>query len=87
TDHVLALPEGTRFLVLAPLVRDRKGEHRDVLEQIRAEGFSRVAVDGTTYTLDEVPALDKKFAHTVEVVVDRLIMRDDLRRRLSDSLE
>jgi excinuclease ABC subunit A len=87
TDHVLALPEGTRFLVLAPLVRDRKGEHRDVLEQIRAEGFSRVAVDGTTYTLDEVPALDKKFAHTVEVVVDRLVMRDDLRRRLSDSLE
>ena len=87
TDQVLALPEGTRFLVLAPLVRDRKGEHRDVLEQIRAEGFSRVAVDGETYTLDEVPALDKKFAHTIEVVVDRLVMRDDLRRRLTDSLE
>ena len=86
-DQVLALPEGTRFPVLAPLVRGRKGEHRDVLEQIRAEGFSRVAVDGVIHTLDEVPALDKKFAHTIEVVVDRLVMRDDLRRRLSDSLE
>ena len=86
-DQVLALPEGTRFLVLAPLVRDRKGEHRDVLEQIRGEGFTRVAVDGAVHTLDEVPALDKKFNHTIEVVVDRLIMREDLRRRLSDSLE
>ena len=86
-DQVLALPEGARFLVLAPLVRDRKGEHRDVLEQVRAEGFTRVAVDGETYLLDEVPALDKKFAHTVEVVVNRLVMRDDLRRRLTDSLE
>ena len=86
-DQVLALPEGTRFLVLAPLVRDRKGEHRDVLERIRGEGFTRVAVDGAVLTLDEVPALDKKFAHTIEVVVDRLVMRDDLRRRLSDSLE
>jgi excinuclease ABC subunit A len=86
-DQVLALPEGARFLVLAPLVRDRKGEHRDVLEQVRAEGFTRVAVDGETYLLDEVPALDKKFTHTVEVVVDRLVMRDDLRRRLTDSLE
>ena len=86
-DQVLALPEGTRFLVLAPLVRGRKGEHRDVLDQIRGEGFARVAVDGAIHTLDEVPALDKKFAHTIEVVVDRLVMRDDLRRRLSDSLE
>ena len=86
-DQVLALPEGARFLVLAPLVRDRKGEHRDVLEQVRGEGFTRVAVDGETYLLDEVPPLDKKFTHTVEVVVDRLVMRDDLRRRLTDSLE
>jgi excinuclease ABC subunit A len=86
-DQVLTLPEGTRFLVLAPLVRDRKGGHRDVLEQIRGEGFTRVAVDGEVLTIDEVPALDKKFSHTIEVVVDRLVMRDDLRRRLSDSLE
>ena len=73
--------------MLAPLVRDRKGEHRDVIEQIRAEGFARVAVNGEVHTIDEVPALDKKFAHTIEVVVDRLVMRDDLRRRLTDSLE
>jgi excinuclease ABC subunit A len=86
-DQVLALPEGSRFLVLAPLVRDRKGEHRDVLEQIRAEGFARVAVDGEVHTLEEAPALDRNRAHTIEAVVDRLIMRDDLRRRLTDSLE
>jgi excinuclease ABC subunit A len=87
TDQVLGLAEGTRFLVLAPLVRDRKGEHKDVLAQIRAEGFSRVAVDGITYVLDEVPALDKKFSHTIAVVVDRLVMTSDLRRRLGDSIE
>ncbi len=87
-DQVLALPEGTRFLVLAPLVRDRKGEHRDVIEQIRAEGFARVAVDGEVHTLEDVPAARQQVrAHTIEVVVDRLVMRDDLRRRLTDSLE
>jgi len=86
-DQVLALPEGTRFLVLAPLVRGRKGEHRDVLEQIRQEGFSRVAVDGQTFLVEDVPPLDKKLNHTIEVVVDRLVMRSDLRRRLTDSLE
>jgi excinuclease ABC subunit A len=86
-DRVLALDEGTRFMVLAPLVRGRKGEHKDVLAQVRAEGFARVAVDGQVYALDDVPPLDRKYAHTIEVVVDRLVMRDDLRRRLTDSLE
>jgi excinuclease ABC subunit A len=86
-DQVLALPEGTRFMVLAPLVRDRKGEHRDVLEQVRAEGFARVAVDGQVHALDDVPPLDRNRAHTIEAVVDRLVMRPDLRRRLTDSLE
>ncbi|MBY0398105.1 MAG: excinuclease ABC subunit UvrA, partial [Thermoleophilia bacterium] len=86
-DRVLDLPEGTRFLVLAPLVRGRKGEHRDVLAQVRAEGFSRVAVDGTVHLLDDVPPLDRKLNHTIEVVVDRLVMRPDLRRRLTDGLE
>ncbi len=86
-DQILTLAEGTRFLVLAPLVRDRKGEHRDVLEQVRAEGFTRVAVDGRVFTLDEVPALDRNRQHTIEAVVDRLVMREDLRRRLTDSLE
>src|SRR4051794_4822866 len=75
-DQILTLPEGTRFLVLAPLVRDRKGEHRDVLEQVRAEGFARVAVDGGVLTLDEVPPLDRNRQHTIEAVVDRLVMRD-----------
>ena len=86
-DRVLDLPEGTRFLVLAPLVRGRKGEHRDVLAQVRAEGFSRVAVDGTVHLLDDVPPLDRRLNHTIEVVVDRLVMRPDLRRRLTDGLE
>ena len=86
-DRVLELPPGTRFQVLAPVVRGRKGEHRDVLEQIRGEGFARVAVDGETYLVDEVPALDKNRNHTIEVVVDRLVMKEDLRRRLTESVE
>ncbi|MDA3005945.1 MAG: excinuclease ABC subunit UvrA, partial [Actinomycetota bacterium] len=86
-DRVLALPEGTRFLVLAPVVRDRKGEHRDVLDHIRDEGFARVAVDGEVHGIDDVPALAKTKRHTIEVVVDRLVMRSDLRRRLTESLE
>jgi len=86
-DRVLALPEGTRFLVMGPVVRDRKGEHRDVLDHIREEGFARVAVDGEVFALDEVPALEKNKRHTIEVVVDRLVMRSDLRRRLTESLE
>ena len=86
-DQVLDLDEGTRFQVLAPLVRGRKGEHRDVLDHIRNEGFARVAVDGETYLIDETPQLDKKRNHTIEVVVDRLVMKPDLRRRLHESLE
>jgi excinuclease ABC subunit A len=86
-DRVLELPEGTRFQVLAPVVLGRKGEHRDVIEHVRAEGFARVAVDGETHLVEEVPALDKRRNHTIEVVVDRLVMRPDLRRRLSESLE
>jgi len=86
-DRVLELEPGTRFMVLAPLVRGRKGEHRDTLETIRGEGFTRVAVDGVVHTLDEVPPLERNRNHTIEVVVDRLVMRDDLRRRLTESLE
>src|SRR5262249_32971338 len=86
-DRVLELPEGTRFQVLAPLVRGRKGEHREGLDHVRGEGFARVAVDGTVDLVDEVPPLHKKRNHTIEVVVDRLVMRDDLRRRLTESLE
>ena len=86
-EQILALPDGTRFTVNAPVVRDRKGEYRDLFEQLRNEGFTRVKVDGEQYQLDEPPALDKKFKHTIEVVVDRLIMRDDLRLRLTQSVE
>jgi excinuclease ABC subunit A len=87
-DQILQLPEGTRFTVNAPLVRGRKGEYKDVFEHLQAEGFSRVKVDGEQYLLEEgVPELDKKFKHTIEVVVDRLVMRPDLRQRLAQSVE
>ncbi|MFN8109946.1 MAG: excinuclease ABC subunit UvrA, partial [Thermoleophilia bacterium] len=86
-DRVLELPEATRFMVLAPLVRGRKGEHRDVLEHIRGEGFTRVAVDGQVLLLEDVPELERNKQHTIEVVVDRLVIRDDLRRRLTEAVE
>jgi excinuclease ABC subunit A len=86
-DQILQLPEGTRFTVNAPVVRDRKGEYRDVFEELRAEGFTRVKVDGEQYLLEEPPTLDKKFKHTIEVVVDRLVMKPDLRQRLAQSVE
>src|SRR6478609_6955605 len=71
-EQILVLPEGSRFTVNAPVVRDRKGEFRDLFEELRNEGFSRIKVDGEQHTLDEPPALDKKFKHTIEVVVDRV---------------
>ena len=86
-DQVLGLPEGTRFTVDAPIVRGRKGEFRDVLESLRGEGFTRVKIDGDTHLIEDAPALDKKFRHDVSVVVDRLVMRPDLRKRLADSVE
>ncbi|TMJ96135.1 MAG: excinuclease ABC subunit UvrA, partial [Actinobacteria bacterium] len=86
-DRVLRLPEGARFTVNAPVVRDRKGEYRDLLEHLRGEGFTRAKVDGEQRMLDEEIELDKKFKHTIEVVVDRLIMKPDLRHRLTDSIE
>ncbi len=86
-EQILALPEGARFTVNAPVVRDRKGEYRDLFEELRNEGFSRIKVDGEQHTLDEPPALDKKFKHTIEVVVDRLVMKEDLRTRLTQSVE
>ena len=87
-DQILQLEEATRFTVNAPVVRDRKGEYRDVFEHLQAEGFSRVKVDGEQYLLEEgVPELDKKFKHTIEVVVDRLVLKPDLRTRLAQSVE
>src|SRR5438093_2345239 len=86
-EQILALPAGTKFTVNAPVVRDRKGEFRDVLAELRADGFTRVKVDGEQRLLEDEIVLDKKFKHTIEVVVDRLIMKPDLRQRLTQSVE
>src|SRR5256714_3366092 len=86
-DQVLRLDEGTKFTVNAPVVRDRKGEYRDVFEELRADGFTRVKVDGEQRLLEDPIELDKKFKHTIEVVVDRLVMKPDLRTRLTQSIE
>jgi excinuclease ABC subunit A len=86
-DQILQLPEGTKFTVNAPVVRDRKGEYKDVFEELRNEGFTRVKVDGEQHLLEEEISLDKKFKHTIEVVVDRLTMKPDLRTRLAQSVE
>ena len=86
-EQILALPEGTRFTVNAPIVRDRKGEFRDVLEELRRDGFTRVKVDGEQRLLEEEIVLDKKFKHSIEVVVDRLVLKPDMRQRLTQSVE
>jgi excinuclease ABC subunit A len=87
-DQVLRLEDGTRFTVNAPVVRDRKGEYKDLFEEIVREGFTRMKVDGQEIVLEEgIPELDKKFKHTIEVVVDRLVMKADLRARLTQSIE
>lgn len=86
-DQVLGLPAKTRFQVLAPLVRERKGEYAELFRQLQTQGFSRVRVDGVVYGLDEVPRLKKQEKHTVEVVVDRLTVNPESRRRLTDSVE
>ena len=86
-DQVMELPESTRFMVLAPIVRGRKGEYGKQLEELRAEGFGRVKVDGELRRLDEDIVLDKKYKHDIAVVVDRLVMKGELRKRLADSIE
>jgi len=86
-DRVMALPEGTRLYLLAPVVRGRKGEYRKELADYMKRGFQRVKIDGTFYEIAEAPALDKKFKHDIDVVVDRLVVRPDLATRLADSLE
>jgi excinuclease ABC subunit A len=86
-DQILQLPDDTRFTVNAPVVRDRKGEYRDLLDELRRDGFTRVKVDGEQRLLEEDIVLDKKFKHTIEVVVDRLRMKTDLRTRLFQSVE
>ena len=85
-DRLMALEEGTRGYLLAPIVRDRKGEYRREMLELRKQGFQRVKVDGTFHDLDEPPALDKKFRHDIDVVVDRIVIREGMEQRLADSL-
>ena len=84
-DRVMAMEEGTRGYLLAPIVRDRKGEYRKEFAELRKQGFQRVKVDGEFYDLDEPPALDKKFRHDIDVVVDRIVLREGIETRLADS--
>ncbi len=84
-DRVMAMEQGTRAYLLAPIVRDRKGEYRKEFLELRKQGFQRVKVDGQFYELDEPPTLDKKFRHDVDVVVDRLVVKEGLETRLADS--
>src|SRR5438477_1245632 len=86
-DRIMALPDGTRLYLLAPVVRGRKGEYRKELAEFLKKGYQRVKVDGKFYEIAEVPALDKKFTHDIDVVVDRIVVRPDIGTRLADSLE
>src|ERR1700677_1673993 len=86
-DRVLAMPEGTRLLLLAPTVRDRKGEYRKELAELQRRGFTRVKVDGKLYEIGEVPSLNRKTRHEIEGVVDRIVVRDGVASRLADSFE
>ena len=85
-DRVMTMPEGTRAYLLAPIIRDRKGEYRKEFLELRKQGFQRVKVNGDFYELDEPPTLDKKFRHDIDVVVDRIVVREGLETRLADSL-
>jgi excinuclease ABC subunit A len=86
-DRVLAMPEGMRLLLLAPVVRDRKGEYKKELAELQRRGFTRVKVDGKLFEINEVPALNRKVKHEIEAVVDRLVVRGDIASRLADSFE
>ena len=86
-DRVAALPQGTRLYLLAPVVRGRKGEYRKELAEWQKAGFTRVRIDGAFHDIDEAPALDKKFKHDIEVVVDRIVVREGIETRLADSFE
>ncbi|MCD4549353.1 MULTISPECIES: excinuclease ABC subunit UvrA [unclassified Schaalia] len=86
-DRVRALEEGTRFQVLAPVIRGRKGEYHDLIQELQQQGFSRAIIDGEMIRLENPPTLEKKLKHTIEVVIDRLVVREGIRRRLTDSVE
>ena len=86
-DHVLALPEETKLMILAPLIVGRKGENHDLFDELRAQGFVRVRIDSEVFELDDLPKLEKNRKHTIEVVIDRLKVRADLQQRLAESFE
>src|SRR5439155_25521604 len=86
-DRVMALPEGSRHYLLAPVVRGRKGEYRKELAEWQKAGFQRVRIDGQFHAIEEAPALDKKYKHDIEVVVDRIVVREGIESRLADSFE
>jgi len=86
-DEVLALPTGSKRMLLAPVVKDRKGEHTQTLKELQSQGYLRVRIDGTVHTLDESIQIDAKRKHTIEAVIDRFKIKDDLRLRLAESLE
>ncbi len=86
-DRVMAMPEGTRLYLLAPIVRDRKGEYKKEILQLRKDGFQRLKIDGEFYEMEDAPTLDKKFRHSIDVVVDRLVVREGMETRLADSFQ
>jgi len=86
-DQIMAMGDGTKLYLLAPIVRGRKGEYKKEFKELQAKGFQRVKVDGTLHEIDDVPELNKKLKHDIEVVVDRLVVRDDIATRLADSVE
>ena len=86
-DQVMAMPEGTKMMLMAPVVRDRKGEHAQLFDELRAQGYVRVRVDGGIYQIDDVPELELRRNHTIEVVIDRFKVRADLKQRLAESFE
>jgi len=86
-DQVMSMPEGTKMMLMAPVVRDRKGEHAQLFDELRAQGFVRVRVDGHVYPVDDVPVLELRRKHSIEVVIDRFKVRPDLKQRLAESFE
>lgn len=86
-DRILAFPEGTRLLLLAPIIRGRKGEYKKEIEDLRKQGFQRLKIDGTLYDIEDAPTLNKKVKHDIEVVVDRIVIQADLGNRLADAIE
>jgi excinuclease ABC subunit A len=86
-DRILSMDKGTRLLLLSPIVRGRKGEYKKEIQDLQKKGFQRIKIDGTVYEIDQVPALNKKLNHDIEVVVDRIVVQPDMAQRLADSLE